>query len=172
MQQNCIHTRKAGGKPLSIWYNMKVWILNEPHGGTPFRHRDLKVICPISKRFRKLNRARQGEQWGAWAPWAIQCLQRGWDAGSLIPLFKSDWEREFSLALGVNWYLLPVLATVNEVSGQWWAEEPRPQPRRPPQAHCTPPPWLAARRHPDAPSQGHCWHNFLRFPNQVANKVG
>lgn len=100
------------------------------------------------------------------------------DPRSLIPLFKPDWE--FGTTC-VTWYLLLVLAMLNETTGWWWVKVPSTWdegllgpgliPLQPAQARntsaFTPALCRASRRDPRA-SLGTTSSFFL---NHVANKV-
>ena len=104
VQHNRIYKRKAGGKHLCVWFNVKVWMWTGRWA--PLLQIDLKVLCPISKRVRKINPARPGEQGGAQAARAIQSLKRRRDFGSLIPVSKSGWEKR--VQLDTRWQLITV----------------------------------------------------------------
>ena len=59
------HTHTVGGDHSSIWFNLKVWILNEPDSRAPYHLADLKATRPTSKHLRKINAKRQSKvAWG------------------------------------------------------------------------------------------------------------
>ena len=169
---------------------LKVWMWTGRWA--PLLHIDVKVLCPISKRVRKINPARPGGQGGAQATRAIQSLKRRRDFGSLIPVSKSDWEKR--VQLDTRWQLVTVTCSGHnewsvpgEVTPQqrsWHDLPPVRVPRSAPPTHthealppttCTQhlcvPGWVCAgdRRHQPRARVG---TSSSLFPNRVGNKVG
>lgn len=102
------------------------------------------------------------------------------DPRSLIPLFKPDWE--FGTTC-VTWYLLLVLAMMNETTGWWWVKVPSTWDEGPPgswprpPAACTGPQHFRLHPCPEKEPSRHESRASLGttsslFPNHVANKVG